>query len=220
MKEELEATLNGIEVINDYEIFGLKFYEAKYDEKDLILVECGMGKVNAARCAQILIDNLKADCIINIGVAGGISQDLNICDLVIADKLVQHDFDLRPLNFERGFIPNVGMYVPCDEYLINLAKDIKVKRKTFVGTIASGDIFITDEVMAKKINDKFNALCVEMEGASIAQVCFLAHIPCLVIRAISDSPNRENNNITFEEFLEESSSSAADFLKQLIHKID
>ena len=219
MKEELMETLKYVEITNEYEIFDLHIYECLYKNKNCILVECGIGKVNAARCSQILIDNLNVDCIINVGVAGGISKKVNICDVVIGSKLIQHDFDLRPFNYERGFIPKVGKYIECDEYLIRLAQEIKLSTKIHTGVIASGDIFVTEEAMGEKINKKFDALCVEMEGAAIAQVCCLSNIPFLVIRAISDSPNKNaDNNITFDEFLEKSSSNAAKFILKMLEK--
>lgn len=221
IKEELEAALSNFELVNEYKIFDLTFYDCKLQEKECVLVECGIGKVNAARCSQILIDNIEVDYIINVGVAGGVSKDVKICDVVIGTKLIQHDFDLRPFNYERGYIPNVGQYIECDEYLLRLARKIKLKVDTHEGVIASGDIFVTEELMGKKINDKFDALCVEMEGAAIAQICALSNIPFLVIRSISDSPNKEaNNNLTFDEFVEASSKVAAEFITKLVKKID
>ena len=221
IKEELEAALSNFELVNEYKIFDLTFYDCKLQEKECVLVECGIGKVNAARCSQILIDNIEVDYIINVGVAGGVSKDVKICDVVIGTKLIQHDFDLRPFNYERGYIPNVGQYIECDEYLLRLAREIKLKADTHEGVIASGDIFVTEELMGKKINDKFKALCVEMEGAAIAQICALSNIPFLVIRSISDSPNKEaNNNLTFDEFVEASSKVAAEFITKLVKKID
>ena len=220
MKEELDATLEKMKIVNEFKIFDLDFYECEFNNKTCMLVECGIGKVNAARCSQILIDNLDIDAILNVGVAGGVSSFVNICDVVVADKLVQHDFDLRPFDYEKGYIPNVGdKYVYCDEYLVKLASEINIDNKISIGTIASGDIFVTEEAMGKKINDKFSALCVEMEGAAIAQICHLSNIPFLVIRSISDSPNG-NNNITFDDFLDQSSKMAAEFLIQLLNKIN
>ena len=108
----------------------------------------------------------------------------------------------------------------CDPYLVKLAKDIKIDSKVHLGTIASGDIFVTELSMGEKINKKFNALCVEMEGAAIAQACYLSNVPFLVIRSISDSPNKDaNNHINFDEFVEERSKVSVHFLKQLLDKI-
>lgn len=218
MREELDALLNVLTLVKEYSIFDLTFYECKLDNKEIVLVESGIGKVNSARTTQILIDNMKVDYIFNIGVAGGISEKVSVCDIVIGDKLVQHDFDITPFDHEKGYIPNIGIYLNSDEYLINLAKDIKTDSNVYVGTIASGDIFVNDSKMSSKINSKFNALCCEMEGASIAQVCYLSHIPFLVIRSISDSVNG-NNELTYNDFLLLSSKMVAKFMIELLNKI-
>ena len=184
MKEELDALLSKIELKNSYEIFDLKFYECELNNINCTLVECGIGKVNAARSTQILIDNMKVDYIINVGVAGGISKDLDVCDIVIGEKLVQHDFDLTGFNHEKGYIPNVGKYIDADEYLVKIAMDNSEGLNIHKGIIASGDIFVTEEKMSDKINTKFNALCVEMEGASIAQVCYLSHLYLIHLKKV------------------------------------
>ena len=205
MEEELLALKEFLILEKEYNIFNLTFYEGKINEIDCVLVESGIGKVNAARTTQILIDNIKVDYIFNIGVAGGIDSSLKVGDIVLANKLVQHDFDITAFNHTKGFIPGVGESISSDEYLLQISTKVfqeeNINHK--VGTIASGDIFCTESWMSEKINKKFNALCVEMEGASIAQVCFLSHIPFLVIRSISDIPNNDNV-ITYEEFLKNS----------------
>ena len=219
LKEELEATKKLFENIVVHSIYELKIYECNNQNVICFLVESGMGKVNAARSTQVLIDSMKVDYILNVGVAGSVSKGINKCDIVVVDKLVQHDFDLRPLGYEKGEIHNVGKYVECDKELVEIAKTIKIDTKINIGVISSGDIFITDEKMGAKINKNFEALCVEMEGAAIAQVCYLCKKPFLVIRAISDSPYEENNNITFEEFLKISSDMVSKFISQFIAKI-
>ena len=219
MKEELDALKEYLEITNEYKIFELNFYEGIINNIKCILVESGVGKVNAARTTQILIDNMDVDCIFNIGVAGGLAQDLNVLDIVVADKLVQHDFDITAFNHEKGYIPNVGKYINCDEYLLSIAKNSNKDKTIKIGTIASGDIFCTDINMSTKINKKFNALAVEMEGASIAQVCFLNHIPFLVIRSISDIPGK-NNTMVYEEFLTESSKKVANMMNEVLKNIN
>ncbi len=220
MKEELDELLKRLRLDREYDIFDLKFYECRFEDKTCVLVESGIGKVNAARCTQILIDNMKVDYIFNIGVAGGLSDKLNIGDLVIGDKLIQHDFDLTAFNYTKGYIPNLGDYVSSDDYLISVATSCMEdgNYNVLLGTIASGDIFCTEKWMSEKIANKFNALCVEMEGASIAQVCYLNHVPFLVIRSISDVPNG-NNQVTFDDFLKTSADNVADFLKEIIKKL-
>lgn len=218
LKEELDALLKVLTLKNEYNIFELTFYECELNDKQIVLVESGIGKVNSARTTQILIDNFKVDYIFNIGVAGAVSKDVDICDIVIGENLVQHDFDVTPFDYEKGFIPKVGKYLPSDEYLLKLAKEIKIDTNIHIGVIASGDIFVNDPKMSEKINTKFNALCTEMEGASIAQVCYLSHIPFLVIRSISDSVNG-NNELTYDDFLLLSSKMVANFMKELLEKI-
>ena len=216
MKEELDALKKHLEICNEYKVYDLTFYEAKYNNITCILVESGVGKVNAARTTQILIDHVKVDYIFNIGVAGGIDNSLNVGDVVVGTSLVQHDFDITAFNHNKGYIPNIGINVNSNEYLINLTKEIDNLK---YGVIASGDIFCTDVNMSKKIHNKFNALCVEMEGASVAQVCYLCNIPFLIIRSISDVPNN-NNVITYDEFLEISSNKVANIMIKLLDKLN
>lgn len=220
MNEELLELKKILKVEKEYNIFDLIFYEASINDVYIVMVQSGVGKVNAARCTQILIDNIKVDYIFNIGVAGGISDNLNVGDIVIGEKLVQHDFDITAFNHEKGYIPGVGVYIDSDEYLFKLSKSVSFDNLNIIsGVIASGDIFCTDYMMGKKINNKFNALCVEMEGASIAQVCYLSHIPFLVLRSISDTPNN-NNVITYEEFLEDSSKKIANVMLEILNKLN
>lgn len=205
MKEELEEILKIMNNINKKEIYNIQYFEGSINTTDIIIVESGVGKVNAARITQILIDKLEVKEIINVGSAGALNEELNIGDIVIADKLVQHDFDITAFNHNKGYITGVGDYIQTDKRLIekfiNLAS--KIENKTYeirVGTIASGDIFCTDTKMKDKIQEKFDADCVEMEGAAIAQVCYLDKVPFIVIRSISDTPNG-NNAIVFDEFV-------------------
>ena len=220
MNEELEAFKRFVNILKEYSIFDLKFCEGMLGDNLCILTTCGVGKVNASRATQILIDNMDVFCIINIGVAGAISPSLKVLDIVIGKKLVQHDFDITAFNHEKGYIPNVGVYLKSDEYLLRLAENVKEKTNSnaIFGTIASGDIFCTSVLMGEKINHKFGALCVEMEGASIAQTCYLSGVPFLIMRSISDVLSG-NNEITYEEFLNVSCQQVASFLKEIILNI-
>lgn len=218
MNEELNALKKYLSISRINKIYELEFFEGIIENTECVLVECGIGKVNAARCTQVLIDNYDLDYIFNIGVAGGVSSNLKVGDIVVGEKLVQHDFDITAFNHEKGYLPNLGgKFINSSDYLIGLSKknDIPVK----YGVIASGDIFCTDVKMSNKINTKFDALCVEMEGAAIAQVCHLCKIPFLIIRSISDVPNNENQ-ITFDEFLLDASDKVANYLISLLSKIE
>lgn len=221
MQEELEEILKIMEEKEEKEIYGITFIIGKIEDTKVVVVKSGVGKVNAARTTQILIDKLKVKSVINVGSAGALNPLLDIGDIVIAEKLVQHDFDITAFDHAKGYIPNVGVYLDSDEYLLRIANEVS-KEFTDIGfhngVIASGDIFCTSDKMSQKINQKFKALCVDMEGASIAQVAYLSGIPFLVVRSISDIPNN-NNRITYEEFLESSSRLVTKFLISMLERI-
>ena len=174
---------------------------------------------NGARTTQILIDNFKVDIVINVGSAGSANDELEIGDIVIGEKIVQHDFDITAFGHPKGFVSNVGQFLESDKNLVNEFEKIALNKKDEfnmkIGTIASGDIFCTDIKMKNKIREKFNADAIEMESAAIAQVCKLDNIPFLIIRSISDKPNG-NNQITFDKFLEKASKRCAQILKEVI----
>lgn len=204
--------------IEEEKIYNLTFYKGKINNTKCILVKCGVGKVNATRTTQILIDKFEIKSVINIGSAGGINDNLKIGDVVIGEKLVQHDFDVTAVGREKGFIPDTGTFFESDKTLIKNIKqalrDIDEDFNIHIGVIATGDIFLTDIEMKDKIRTEFNAECVEMEGAAIAQTCKLNNIPFVVIRGISDIPNGENL-IDFNTYLEMISKRVADVLEKL-----
>lgn len=222
MKEEIEALKKYLKIDKSFNIYELTFYESIVNNIKCILVQSGVGKVNAARTTQVLIDNIKVDYIINVGVAGGVKETLNILDIVIADKLIQHDFDISAFDHEKGYIPNIGTYIETDKYLFNIAKSILNENKDIncvPGTVVSGDIFLTDRNKSQEIKEQFNATCIEMEAAAIAQVCYLCKIPFLILRSISDIPNN-NNTITYEKFLDKSTAIVADAIYKILLKLN
>lgn len=213
--EEMKELKNIMEESEKITIFNLDFYKGKINGKKYVLVKCGVGKVNAARTTQILIDSFDIESIINVGVAGGLSNNINIGDIVIGEKLVQHDFDITAFGYEKGEISETGRFFESDKELIEKCMKVKIDNiQIILGTIASGDIFCTDVNMKEKIRTKFNSECVEMEGASIAQTAYLCKVPFLVIRAISDIPNG-NNHIDYDQFVEKAAKNCAEFIKQL-----
>ena len=201
MNEEMQEIKNIMTDIEPKHVFNLTFFKGKINSTDCILVESGVGKVNAARTTQIMMDYFKIEYIINIGTAGAASNMLNVTDVVIADKLCQYDFDVSPIGYKKGEIMDLGLYFYSEKTLLQKCQSIMQSLdknnsyKVHVGTIASADKFCTDPVIAKSVNEEFNALCVEMEGASIAQVCTLNNTPFIVIRSISDSICEEDNNL-------------------------
>ena len=222
MQEELEEILNIMNNIEEKEIYEISFISGKIEDIEVVVVKSGVGKVNAARTTQILIDKLNVKSVINVGSAGALNPFLNIGDIVIADKLIQHDFDITAFDHDKGYITGVGDYIYSNDELVKKLQNAvnKIENKAYkviTGVIASGDIFCTDINMKNKIYSKFNAECVEMEGAAIAQVCYLDKIPFVVLRSISDSPNG-NNAIVFDEFVKLASKRCAEILKEFFKK--
>ncbi len=217
-EEEITAIKKYITSSKVNKIFDLDFINGMIGKNEVVLCESGVGKVNASRTTQLLIDNYDVDCIINIGCAGALKEQLNIGDIVIGKYLVQHDFDITKFNHDKGYIPNVGIKIESDKNLLGMFLN-NIDSNVFVGTIATGDIFCTDKNMSLKIRNKFNADCVEMEGAAIAQVCYLCNIPFIIIRSISDVVNG-TNTIDYDKFAISSANKVAKLLNDIILKLN
>lgn len=221
MKEEMQEIKKIMQEIEEIKIKELIFFRGKINNNNVILVEAGIGKVNAARVTQLMIDKFEIEKIINVGSAGSANNELKIGDIVIGKRLVQHDFDITAFGHPKGFITNIGQYVESDSELISKMEQtiLKLSQNEFkikIGTIASGDIFCTEPKMKEKIRTKFNADAIEMEGAAIAQVCKLNEIPFIVIRSISDNPDGKNE-ITFDQFLEKASKRCAEIINKFLN---
>ena len=220
MQEEFEEISNVMEKTEEKLIQGVSFFTGRIEGQNCVVVQSGIGKVNAARVTQIMIDNFNLKYVINLGSAGALDPMLNIGDIVIGDELSQHDFDITAFGHAKGYITGVGDRIYCDENLIKKFKKAinNLDDRSYeikVGGITSGDIFCTEIDMKNKIYAIFDAECVEMEGAAIAQVCYLDNIPFIVVRSISDSPNGENA-ITFDQFVQLASKRCAKILKAVL----
>ncbi|MBZ9624494.1 5'-methylthioadenosine/adenosylhomocysteine nucleosidase [Clostridium sp. FP2] len=203
MSEEVEFLLRDMELETSEVKANMKFSLGTIHNKNVVIVTSGIGKVNAAVCAQILIDDFKVDYVINVGIAGGTKKNIYPGDVVIANNLVQHDIDTSAFGDRIGQIPRLDTFdFKCDKKLIDHAieacKDIS-GHNYFVGRIVSGDQFIANIDKIKWLNSEFECLACEMEGASIAQVCYLNQIPFVVIRSISDNANN-GAHMEYEKF--------------------
>ena len=194
MDVEVASLKEAADVTKTTTIAGMEFCEGKLGEKDVVIVKCGMGKVNAGICAHTLIHDFGCSAIINTGVAGSLDADIDIGDIVVSTDAVQHDYDVEAIGFQKGEIPYTGLYAfPADaglrkaavEAVKNAAPDVHV----FEGRICSGDQFISTKEQKEKIISDFGGMCFETEGAAIAQACYLNDTPFVVIRAISDKPD-------------------------------
>lgn len=169
----------------------MRFYQGQLYGKEAVLVRSGVGKVNAAACAQILIDKYNVDVLINTGIAGSLNAKIDIGDIVISTDAVHHDMDAEAFGYPRGQVPRMETkYFPADAELVEKAKRANELAnpdiQTFVGRVATGDQFVASNEMKEDIVKQFKADCVEMEGAPIAQVAYLNRVPYVIIRAISD----------------------------------
>ncbi len=227
MNEEINAFLGEMTVALKEKKAGLKFYIGKLADHDVIVVHSGIGKVNAALATQILIDRYKCRKIVFTGLAGSGRRDIAIGDYVLADSLVQHDFDLRHFGREKGMVPAVGKFMQADkelnrileESIVELGKEKPGFGKFNKGIIATGDLFVADSKVLAEITAEFNAAAVEMEGAAMAQVCFLNEVPFAVLRTISDNAD-ETALSDFKAVLDKASVEEVEILKKMLTKLN
>lgn len=169
----------------------MDFYSGTLEGKRAVVVRSGIGKVNAAVCTQILVDDFDAEVVINTGIAGSLNNEINIGDIVVSTDLIHHDMNAVAFGYPKGQIPQMEEFsFASDEFLRKLAvracREVNPDIQVFEGRIASGDQFVADQEVKDFIVREFGAYAVEMEGAAIAQAAVLNHVPFLVIRAISD----------------------------------
>lgn len=203
MDEEIEILVKNMELKGKKVKANMEFKCGILWGTEAVIVRSGIGKVNAAVCTQILADDFNVECVINVGIAGGIGENIYPGDIVIGDSLIQHDMDTTAFGDRIGQIPRLNTFdFKCNSDLINKAKEacsVLKESKSFVGRIVSGDQFIANLDKIKWLKEEFNAMACEMEGASIAQVCYLNNIPFVVIRSISDNAN-SGAHIDYENF--------------------
>lgn len=201
------------------EIASNRYYLIESGEHQLILAYSKIGKVHSALSASVMILHFGAEKLIFSGVAGGLNPNLKVGDLIIANELCQHDVDITAFGHPLGFIPESSVYIQADAKLNAIAKKVAQDKgiKLAEGIIASGDSFIASAEKKQWIVDHFKADAVEMEGASVANVCHLLKVPFCVLRSISDSADGEAN-ISFDEFLESSAKRSADFVAAMLEE--
>jgi len=222
MDEEIAGLKSKMEIIETTKIAGCEFFRGQICGREVVLVKCGIGKVNAAVCTQALIDRFAPDYIINTGVAGSMDEKASIGDIIVSNELVQHDFDTTAFgNYEAGQIPRLDMrFFKADERLSRAALGTSiVEHKMLKGRIATGDQFIADKGHKEKIKELFDPLCVEMEGASIAQTCYLNDVPFVVIRAVSDNSDG-SADISFEKFLSLAARNSSLIVEEILQSLD
>ena len=183
---------------------GMAFYDGKLEGIDAVVVQCGVGKVNAAMCAQILCSIFGVTHLVNTGIAGSLCVDLDIGDLVVSRDAMYHDFDCVHFGYEFGKVPGMDTVAfPADETMIGYAMaaaEVVNPGHCRTGRVASGDLFVAEKSAKERIIDRTAAICTEMEGAAIAQTAYRNKVPFVILRAISDKADdsAEMDYPTFE----------------------
>lgn len=200
MDEEVSRLKEKMQVKKVEKKAGMEFFDGELAGKEVVIVRSGIGKVNAGICTQILVDDFQVEAVINTGVAGSLKNEINIGDIVLSSDSLQHDMDATGFGYKPGIIPRMEQSVfVADPQLIELAKrvneQVNPEIQTFVGRVVSGDQFISDKQKKDYLVEQFAGYCTEMEGAAIAQTCYVNAIPYLVIRAISD---KADNSATMD----------------------
>ena len=183
----------------------MEFFEGKLSGCDVVIVMCGVGKVHAAMCTQVLCSHFGVTHIVNTGVAGSLDAELDICDVLVSTDAIQHDMDVHYLGYDVGKVPGLDTVAfPADEKLMKLAFDASEAIRpghTKLGRVATGDQFVCSDEQKAKIIANTGASCTEMEGGSIAQTAYVNQVPFVILRAISDKADgsAELDYPTFEK---------------------
>ena len=221
MPEEIAPIIAKLENLKETKYAANTFYEGSYNGQNVVVAYSKIGKVFATLTAASLLEKFGCDMLLFSGVAGAVSPDLNIGDLIIADGLCQHDLDITAFGHPFGYVPEGEVCIPTDVNLRNIAKDVAASKelKLKEGVIATGDQFVADPTRKDWIAQTFKAHALEMEGASVAVVCSSLDIPFFILRAISDSADMDAS-FNFDEFLESSAKISADFILSMVDEIN
>lgn len=223
MDEEVDILVELMDVKEKVEKASLVFYKGNLENKDVVVVRCGIGKVNAALCAQILISEFGVDAIVNTGVAGALNADLDVYDIVISTDAIQYDFDTTVFGDKKGVIPRMeNSTFVADERLINAAfessKEETKTHKVVKGRVVTGDKFISSKELKEELVKEFEAFCGEMEGAAIAHVCELNKVPFVIIRAMSDRADG-SADVVYDEFVKDAAHNSKDIVLNMLRSI-
>ncbi|MCZ0725984.1 5'-methylthioadenosine/adenosylhomocysteine nucleosidase [Aerococcus kribbianus] len=220
MQAEITYYRKHLMIEKEHHLAHLTWWEATFKGHQIIFVESGIGKVNAAIAATVLAQETP-DLLINSGSAGAVNPELSVGDIVISDATRYHDADAQAFGYEPGQIPQMPAEYPTSQQWSQAIEKVFQSHDYTVhsGLVLTGDSFIADNRVLAQIKADFpRAQCTEMEGAAIAQVAYQFNIPCLIIRAISDTASQDAN-ILFDEFIDQAGKNSAkltlDFISQI-----
>lgn len=220
MESEVELLKEQMEGAEITSAAGMEFCAGKLGGADVVVVQSGIGKVNAGICVQVLVDRFGVGRVINTGVAGSLDERLDVGDLVVSTDCVMHDFDVTPLGYAPGQVPGLDtLAFPADAGMREsvcaaaaVAPDIKVLE----GRVVSGDQFISAAEQKERILATFGGLCCEMEGCAIAQAAYLNSVPFVVVRAISDKPGAEGQVVDYNTFEKKAARDCARIVARMV----
>ena len=220
MPEEIEPIISKLNNLNVVEYAANKYYEGSYHGQEVVVAYSKIGKVFATLTATILIEKFECNILLFSGVAGAISSELKVGDLIIAEGLCQHDLDITAFGHPYGYVPEGEVCVATDEKLREIAKQVASNKGLVLkeGIIATGDQFVANEERKNWIGETFKADALEMEGAAVAVVCSALNVPFFVLRAISDAADMDAS-FSFDEFLESSAKISADFILSMVDEL-
>lgn len=219
MDEEIALLKSKMTQVTEQHISGIDFYLGQLGTKKVVLTKSGIGKVNAAKSTTLLLEKFKPFFVINAGSAGGLKEKNSVGDIIISRKVIHHDVDATVFNYKLGQVPQMPETFIADEKLIKLVKASvsKLNVAADIGIIATGDSFIGRDDQVDHIKSNFpEVLAVEMEAASVAQICYSYNIPFVIIRALSDIAGKDSS-ISFDQFLKDAANNSA---KVIIETID
>ena len=220
MQIEVETLVEKLENKRETVHAGTVYYEGELEGLGVVVVQCGVGKVHAAICAQILCSCYGVTHIVNTGIAGSLSAQLDIGDLVVSEDAMYHDFDCVHFGYEMGKVPGMDVVAfPADRELMQLAfaaAETVNPGHTRTGRVASGDLFVADKAVKERIITRTGAVCTEMEGAAIAHTAYRNGVPFVILRAISDKADdsAEMDYPTFERIAAHRCAGVAQILAQ------
>lgn len=218
MDQEIALLLSKMEDTKEIEVANSRFIQGTLMDKEVILLQSGIGKVNAAMGTTIMMERFSPEFIINTGSAGGYAESLSVGDIVISSDVVHHDVDVTSFNYAYGQVPGLPETFKADERLVQLAQEAvkPIGINYEVGLIATGDTFMEDSVVVERARERFpTMLATEMEAAAIAQVCHQYNTPFVIIRALSDIAGKDSAS-SFDEFLEKAAKHAAELIMNVV----
>ena len=218
LDEEVALLCQRMEVKKTTENYGSIYYSGTLEGQEVVVCCCNVGKINAALCASVMVREMKADVVINVGIAGALDKRLKVLDVVLSENVTHHDCDpvLKKFNpFTLDYNGDAKLLKLAQEACAAVAKDYSF----YTGKIATGDVFVNGGPVRDSIVSRFEPMCVEMEGAAIAQACYMNNTPFLIIRTMSDTADDEAD-MTYDTFKDKAALQSKEILLEMLRRAE